>query len=88
MEFEGIEIPVLVVGITQVIKLLIPNLSEKGKLVIALVVGVILLSLAQALPYMSTSAVQIVMAVVRVLGYATSIPGWFSVVKDEVLRRS
>lgn len=87
MKLDAIEIPVLVVGITQIIKLLAPNLSERGKVVIALVVGLVLLSLAEALPFMGATVAQVVVSVVRVLGYAISIPGWFSVVKNDMLGR-
>ena len=87
MELNSIEIPVLVIGIVQVIKLLFENLSSKGKLVIALVVGIILLSLGEALPYMGETAGVIVASVVQVLGYAIAIPGWFSVIKDDMLKR-
>ena len=88
MVLDGVEIPVLVVGVVQVIKQLFPKLGDKGKLIVALVVGVILLGLAQAAPYFAVDTQEIVMAVVRVLGYAIAIPGWFSVVKDDMLGNS
>ena len=85
MEIGNIEIPVLVVGIVQVVKLLFEDLSTKGKIVIALAVGIILLSIAQALPYIGDSASIVIVSFVRILGYAIAIPGWFGVIKDDLL---
>ena len=87
MEISNVEIPIIVVGIVQVVEQLFDNLSSKGKLVIALVIGIILLSLGEALPYMGETAGLVVMSIVRVLGYAIAIPGWFSVVTDDILAR-
>jgi len=83
-ELGGFEISFLVVGVVQVIKQLFPELSSRGKLMIALALGVVLFGLAQALPFVGESASIIILAVVRVLGYSTAIPGWFSVATDEV----
>ena len=80
------EVPVLVVGIVQVIKLLVPALTEKGKLVIALLVGAVLFGTVEALVYLTPETQAIVLAVVRVIGYTIAAPGWFSVVKDEVVK--
>ncbi len=87
MTLGGFEIPLLVVGIVQVIKKLFPQLSDQGTIIVAFVVGVVFLGLAQALPYIGETASAVILAVVRVLGYATAIPGWFSVVKNDVLGR-
>lgn len=84
LELGGFEIPVLIVGITQVIKQLFPKLSDNGKLVVALVVGLVLFSLGQALPFVGEDIATIIVAVVRVLGYTMSVPGLFSVAKREL----
>jgi hypothetical protein len=83
-ELGGFEVSFLVVGIVQVIKNLLPNMSGRGVLVVALSLGIVLFGLAEALPFVGESASIIILAVVRVLGYATAIPGWFSVATDEV----
>ena len=86
-ELGAFQITFLIVGITQVVKKLVPNLTENGKIVVALVVGVVFLSTAQVLPYLSETAATVVLAVVNVLGNSMAIPGLFSVVKDDLLNR-
>lgn len=83
----NVEVPALVVGIVQVIKLLFPELSTRAKLIIALVVGLTLLSLSEALPLLAPGPQAGLLAAVRVLGYAIAIPGWFGIAKDEVIER-
>ena len=87
MEIGGFEVAYLVVGIVQIIKMLVDNLSEKGKIVIALIVGVVFLSLAEITPLLDPGTALVIVTVVRVIGNALAIPGWFGVVKTELLGR-
>jgi hypothetical protein len=81
-----VEVAALVVGIVQTIKLFWEP-DSKVTMGIALLVGTVLLATAEVLGagYLSNQATEIVTMIVRVLSYATAIPGWFSVGRDEVV---
>lgn len=81
-----VEVVGLVIGIVQVVKLFV-SLDKKATMGIAIFTGTVLMGLAEVLGagYLSDQSTEIITMVVRVLSYATAIPGWFSVGRDELI---
>ncbi|MCK9601799.1 MAG: hypothetical protein M0R06_22335 [Sphaerochaeta sp.] len=82
----NIEVPVLTVGITQIVKYFAPGLSDRGKIAVAMCVGVVLLTAQELLTSGALGdAAVVVETAVRIIAGAIAVPGLFGVLKDDLL---
>lgn len=90
-QLAGYEVSALIVGTTQLVKLILQSggkkLSQRMKIILALIFGLVYLVPTVLVNdgYVGEAAAQVIASVVRVLGLLLSVPGWFSVIKDEFL---
>jgi hypothetical protein len=90
-QLAGYEVSTLIVGTTQLVKLLVEDgdteLSHRMKIILALIVGLIYLIPTVLINdgYLTAEATAVLCSIVRVVGLLLSVPGWFSVIKDEFL---
>lgn len=86
-EIGGFEVVFVIMGIVQLAKQF--GVTGKGSLGLALVLGLLLNGLVQALSgeMLPVEAVPWVLLAVRAVGYTLAIPGLYDLIKDELLPR-